>query len=342
MISIIIAVRDDGLRLRRTLQSIARHTFFEAYEVVVVDDGSVDPVERFVGPGFEGICVRLEEPTGCIVAREAGVRAACGDVLVFLDSHMAVAPAWESVLLAKLEACDRQVLVTPDVSILDEASWTPGSPGPHQAYGLDERLELRWTECMDPDGRVAVVGGACVMVARAHYEACGGLDPGLRVWGSEFTDLSMKSYAIGGGCFLERDVNLGHVYSIPFPFALDQSDVVHNKLRVAVRHLPLACVAQLCLNLSSEPGFAGAVSKISDSWSELAADRREQQHAAPGAGMRYAQQFLPGLLGPIAPRWEAVEAFMALLASGAEGEDEAASVESATSSTGPPAESKSA
>ena len=82
----------------RTVRSlVTRNVGREDYEVIVVDDHSEPPVaEAFRGwrlPSSVRI-LRCEENRGRAGARNTGIRAARGDVIVMLDDDMEVAPAF--------------------------------------------------------------------------------------------------------------------------------------------------------------------------------------------------------------------------------------------------------
>lgn len=92
----------------------------DAYEVVVVDDGSKtsprDLVARFAG----SMQVRLIEQAnaGPAAARNAGARAAQAPYLAFTDDDCRPSPGWLSALGAALDAHPRCAIGGPVVSIL--------------------------------------------------------------------------------------------------------------------------------------------------------------------------------------------------------------------------------
>jgi glycosyltransferase involved in cell wall biosynthesis len=98
-VSIIICTFQRGESLERLLLSIERQITELTYEVVVVDN---DPASRSCEsqkiryPGIRWI----DEPRqGLSFARNTGVRAARGDVVVFADDDMEVSAQWLSALV---------------------------------------------------------------------------------------------------------------------------------------------------------------------------------------------------------------------------------------------------
>jgi glycosyltransferase involved in cell wall biosynthesis len=90
MISVVIPTYNSGEFILRTLSSVLAQTYRD-FEIVVSDDGStdgtLDAVRTFLG-GFPGISWRLVENShgGPGAARNAGILAASGEWVAFLDS----------------------------------------------------------------------------------------------------------------------------------------------------------------------------------------------------------------------------------------------------------------
>ena len=84
--SVIIPTRNRASSLQRTLESLSHQRFDpNDFEVIVVDDGSVVPVDsRELGDGYQ-ISVVRQEHSGPSVARNRGARLARGELLIFLD-----------------------------------------------------------------------------------------------------------------------------------------------------------------------------------------------------------------------------------------------------------------
>jgi glycosyltransferase involved in cell wall biosynthesis len=97
--SVIIPLYNKEATLLRTLQSVAAQKT-AAFEVLVVDNGSTD-----TGPALAtafGDPVRLLQISdrGVSQARNAGINAAQGDFMVFLDAD----DSWEPDFLTTLQA----------------------------------------------------------------------------------------------------------------------------------------------------------------------------------------------------------------------------------------------
>lgn len=92
-VSVIIPTRDRPASLARTLLSALSQTDVEA-EVLIVDDGSRTPVAEHLADTAPGTIrvLRHESPHGVAAARNAGIAAANGSWLAFLDDDDLWAP----------------------------------------------------------------------------------------------------------------------------------------------------------------------------------------------------------------------------------------------------------
>src|SRR5579862_9158271 len=103
-ISVIIATKDRARYLERALESLRTQTG-PAFEVVVVDNGSSDDTRAVAEkcssqPGFAVTYLFEPEPNRG-KARNSGIRAARGDLVVFCDDDVSIPPGW---LVAHQEA----------------------------------------------------------------------------------------------------------------------------------------------------------------------------------------------------------------------------------------------
>ena len=109
-VSIIIATYNRRPFLREALFSLSRLDFpKDRYEIVVVDDGSTDGTEALlaaIGSSFPLPLryIRREDHKGPSAARNAGIRVAEGDFLVFTDDDCLFEREWMTKLLAPLDS----------------------------------------------------------------------------------------------------------------------------------------------------------------------------------------------------------------------------------------------
>ncbi len=94
-ISVIIPTYNRAARLGSTLKALAASDFdLAAVEVIVVDDGSSDDPGGIFSLAYPFQLRYLQQANqGDAIARNTGARASRGDLLIFLDDDISVAPA---------------------------------------------------------------------------------------------------------------------------------------------------------------------------------------------------------------------------------------------------------
>src|SRR5258707_10281865 len=91
MLSVVIPTYNRCASLRRLLDALARQTLSaDRFEVIVVDDGSSDGTRELLRTlKTPYALVSIEQPNqGPGAARNRGVRAASGDLILFLDDDV--------------------------------------------------------------------------------------------------------------------------------------------------------------------------------------------------------------------------------------------------------------
>jgi GT2 family glycosyltransferase len=154
---------------------------FPADEVVVVDNGSSDDTSRVASEG--GARVVLEPRASRSLARNAGVAAASGDRIAFIDAECEADPGWLAALINCLE---RSPVVAGPVRLR-----LPDRPGVLERFDALWRFHQR--EHVERDGWAA---SANLGITREAFEAIGGFDPAYRYIGED-VDLCLRVGAAG-------------------------------------------------------------------------------------------------------------------------------------------------
>ncbi|HTW98957.1 MAG TPA: glycosyltransferase [Acidimicrobiales bacterium] len=178
MISFVVIAHNEARNIGACLEAIAAQHSLSEFEVVVVDDGSTDrtaDVVRALQVHRPWLRLVEQENKGRGAARAAGVVAARGDVIAFVDGDVRVPPRWLATCLAGLERFD-VVGGTPvpdgDVSYVSRrfglvpreapaAATVTGSNGLYRRAALDEvpfDSRLRDGEDVDINRRL-IAGG---------------------------------------------------------------------------------------------------------------------------------------------------------------------------------------
>ena len=178
----------NGVRtLGAQLERLAGQEWSEPWEVIVADNGSTDGtaalVERFRERMPNLRLVDASEQRGINYARNAGARAARGELLAFCDDDDEVGPGGVAEMGSALE---RHEFVGGrlDSDTLNE-SWMIAVRGRPQANGL-----------VPFDGQPSYTIGCNFGVRRTVHERIGGFDETF-VGGSEDTDYSWRAQRAG-------------------------------------------------------------------------------------------------------------------------------------------------
>lgn len=104
LVSVVVPVFNRRLEIARALDSVLKQSY-EYWEVIVVDDGSTDDttevVENYARSDARIHVIKLGQRKGAQAARNAGIRAAQGAWIAFLDSDDQWLPASLEVRLQK-------------------------------------------------------------------------------------------------------------------------------------------------------------------------------------------------------------------------------------------------
>ncbi|NOY80923.1 MAG: glycosyltransferase [Kiritimatiellaeota bacterium] len=193
--SVIIPYRNAADTLSACLGTLAAQEGAPPFEVVAVDNNSTDQSVRAVqnfADTHPDLPVRLAaEPTpGPAAARNTGVRAARGGLLLFTDADCLPSPGWVAEMVGHFRE-------TPDVGAIS-GGIRPKAPG-----GVVEKFTALYT--LPPHRREEIhtqytllTGGfqtANLGVPRAVFEKAGGFDP--RLFTGEDHDLCRRIYQLG-------------------------------------------------------------------------------------------------------------------------------------------------
>ena len=105
-VSLVIIAHNEVARAPSCIRSILAQQATAPLEVILVDDGSTDGTAEAVEAAAAGDArlriVRLPENRGRGAARSAGVEAARGDAIAFVDADVTLPPDWLARCLAEL------------------------------------------------------------------------------------------------------------------------------------------------------------------------------------------------------------------------------------------------
>jgi glycosyltransferase involved in cell wall biosynthesis len=199
MLSVVIPTRDRQGALLETLRSLQSQRPQDGFEVIVVDNGSTDGTAaavRELEAGSPTALKLVSEPRpGPARARNAGVAAASGELLLFLGDDTSPADA---DLLARHSQLHAE---RPDghYAIQGRAIWTPRSQVTHFMEWLD-RTGLQFKFDQLAEGPVPPVGAfvtAHVSIKKRLFEESGGFDTRFPWAALEDVELALRLERMG-------------------------------------------------------------------------------------------------------------------------------------------------
>ena len=185
LVSFIIPIHNQAHYLKRTLDSVLAQTY-RRFEVIVVDDGSTDNPRAVCEPYGDRVRFIQQEKQGVCAARNAGLQAASGELVQFLDSDDFVIPD-------KLNAQVALMTANPHVGIVNSGWWLTDQDGTvydcvtpwDYAPKLDLETWLLWKP---------VFPGA-MLLRKAVVDQAGGFDPAFTQ--AEDVDLILRMMLTG-------------------------------------------------------------------------------------------------------------------------------------------------
>ncbi len=195
-VSIIIPNKDQPAILRQALESISDHTWYPAYEVIVVDNASTDPQTQLLYEQFaaESWFRVVQGPCNFNYSafNNLGAKQAKGDLLLFLNNDIEIPqPGWLTELAMWVQRPEVGVvgaqLVYPD-GRLQHAGVMLGLVGSAGHVWIGEAPRVQ-TPFGSPQWYrdVLAVTGACLMTRRDVFDAIGGFDETYRLTFSDVT-----------------------------------------------------------------------------------------------------------------------------------------------------------
>ena len=210
-VSIIVPTRDRADLLEPLLRSLAR-TAWDDWELVLVDNGTTDPVaSQLLNSGPHKV-VHDDGEFNFPRLITRGVESSSGEVVVLLNNDIEVDdPDWLAALVDCLASpgCGiaSGILFYPDGTIQHAGLEFQGNEPMHIAAGKDPR-EVPSALLDQPRVRTAVTG-ACLAMRRSTWNEIGGLDP-LFAQNYNDVDLCLRVNETGQNCVVTPFARLIH------------------------------------------------------------------------------------------------------------------------------------
>lgn len=201
-LSVVVPVRDGAAFLPLSLNALrASNLPRDRWELIVVDDSSQDRSAEVAAPYADRLVRLVGGPSGPAFARNRGVDAARGDVLVFVDADVCV---HTDALRRVLEIFERDSDVSAVFGAYDLA---PAASGLISQY---RNLLHRYVHQRDAGDAVTFWAG-CGAVRTGVFISCGGFDEGRGGEALEDVELGYRMSALGHRIVLCPEIQGRHL-----------------------------------------------------------------------------------------------------------------------------------
>lgn len=259
-VSIVIPCKNEVNNLKQTVDSIMHSKNKLTYEIIIVDDSSVDGSSDFINKNketYKDIKIISAPSLGAAGSRNLGAEAASGKYLFFCDAHISVPDYWLDTLIKTLEENNAHI-IAPVIKDMIKKNC--------KGYGQtwNNNLEVTWLlNKPENNGSEIPIACGCVFGIRKEvFDAIGGFDMHFQVWGKEDEELCFKSWLFGYKIILDISVEVKHLFRSKHPYEVTYENVIYNFLCIAYSHFSNKNLAKVLNIARNNYAFSSAAAKI--------------------------------------------------------------------------------
>lgn len=253
-VSVIIPFRNEAFStLLRTVHSVLDKSNPNILkEIILVDDGSnigdlKTKLKLYLSHLPKVNLIRLPVSKGLMTSRQTGINNAKSDVIVVMDSHLELAPGWLEPLVQRIKD-DPKVMVFPKMGGINRDTFEITSSKLQDPVFLvtfdfymaenhvptkSEYLNSRPSK-LSPIKSPGIQGMA-FGINKTFFQSLGGFDLGMKVWGAEQFELSIKVWQCGGSIEMLPCSSAAHLYrNVAWVKDLDKERPNNNDRVIAV------------------------------------------------------------------------------------------------------------
>lgn len=216
IVSIIITTKNSGIDLNVTMESLKVSHHELSYEVIIVDEGSIDGCCDFL------LSYKFNQPIRKIkgqigqCSRNLAASQAKGQYLIFCSSRLYFEDHWMENFIEPLVQGVADA-VSPSFSIEEKR---PGKRQLKHTMGILHTIQsYPWTQV---GAGLPWLWAECFAVSRDTFNRYGGMENGFKSKEIETAEFSLRVWLLGGQCILVPDVKLTQVMRNNYP--LDDSE----------------------------------------------------------------------------------------------------------------------
>lgn len=231
-ISIIFTVKNAGIGLYMTMESLKVTQTRLPYEVIIVDEGSIDGCCDFLMYYHFPSPLKILKGREGIPSRNLAAAYASGQVIIFCNSSLYFEDDCLELLSRRImdkeaEAQSPWITIQTHVGSTKSLEGCGGILGSFSTYPLlyEGSDELCW---LSPD---------CWAVSLQHFRDLGGVEEGFCSKELETAEFSIRLWLSGGNCRIQEKAALTAVYRPHFPYGAESQRWENDLLLLSHLHL---------------------------------------------------------------------------------------------------------
>jgi len=203
MISIIIVNYNGKYDLIECLESLKKLSY-ENFEIILVDNNSVDGSTEFVAANFSNVkIIKLEKNYGFAAANNIGAKTAVGELFLFLNNDTIVTPYFLNELIKPLLSDEKIAICQPLLFRIDGSIDSSGDYV--DVYGRSYST----TNIEDKIKHILSARGAALLIRKDIFWELDGFDSEF-FFAFEDIDLGWRAWIYGYKCILVPASNVIH------------------------------------------------------------------------------------------------------------------------------------
>lgn len=215
-ISIIFTVKNAGIDLYMTMESLKVTRSLLPYEVIIVNEGSVDGCCDFLMYYNFPMKIKVLKGHSDLPSRNIAAAHASGQVLVFCSASLYFEDEWLESLTGRVLNGETDAQ-SPLVTIQEHAGISKELP---EDGGILESV-LHYPLTTGGGDELCWLSADCWAVSHKRFLELGGVEEGFQSKGLETAEFSMRLWLSGGSCKLQRELTLTAVYRHHFPCEIE-------------------------------------------------------------------------------------------------------------------------
>jgi len=194
-VSLVIPAYNEEEYLPLCLESIKRQDYAEEYEVIVVDNASTDNTAKIALDWGAKVVYESKRSPAC--ARQKGVEAAKGEIIVFIDADTQAPTCWLSTIVSRFVREPDTVVVSGPYAYCDAGRIA-------RIFSYSNFISIITDQLFRKVlNKGSAVWGCNFAVRRSALLEVGGFDTSIRFYGEEY-ELSLRLKKVGKGGIIPR------------------------------------------------------------------------------------------------------------------------------------------